>query len=169
MDKSIREKQVFIGSKPNPKNMEKVSSRYQMKPDKGLWTSDYDRNKISSWIQWIYNNDRLKWYDNDKVWLLTPMKNKVFKIQDIEDIKYLKNNYPTKHNDTHTKYKKLDPQLDYSKISNEYHGVSMRMNPRVGLKIHWDVESTVWFNWRFTKVEKIGELKDLIENKFGRK
>lgn len=131
----------------------RVSNRYEglekTKPMYGLWTSTYDpAQHTSAWVQyansqrWIYPPSRCSW------WLLTPDPTvRVFEIASRADRIRLYEGYGHRG------------KLDFETMSQRYDALHLAhscMTDQDSLLVQeWSCESTLWFRWRFKKVERI--------------
>jgi hypothetical protein len=132
------------------------------KPHGGLWTSTYTRDdKMSAWVSW---SAREKFYrTNEQAWRLQPTNGTELLVidnrQDLADIVDVFTREPI--------YETANdgPGIDYEAASDFYDGIWLTADGQNKTRMHskgtvtlygWDVESTLWFNWRFAAIEPLG-------------
>jgi hypothetical protein len=128
----------------------------------GLWTSTYNRKeKSSEWVEWCISQDFGNVYEQ-VWWLLTPRhESRIYTIDGLRDLEVLMARYPYNYKHRLSVYEYM-ALIDFEKMSEEWDGI--HLTSRGNMKLHysfphnlnsWDVESTIWFRWSFTKCERI--------------
>lgn len=140
------------------------------KPDGGgLWTSTWDEQHGSGWVQWCIAEefdckpDDPTWED---CWLVTPADDaNVYTIDSYDDLRRLCQLYGRTHtfgeDSAHGPFHDTFP--DWSLVAEFYDAVRLtdegqwktRLTHPLNL-YGWDCESTLWFRWAFTAAERIG-------------
>lgn len=162
------ETQVFVGTKPTEHQFQVVLNRRCFcKPVGGLWTSTYDPEVGSSWIEWNVEQGRFNGHIDTspvKAWALEiDEEAKVFVIDSKDDTKQLDELGCLFVNEIGNK------QIDFEKLAGIFDGVHFTENARgedwLSISLHgsdecvdlygWDVESTVWFRWMFKNIEEL--------------
>lgn len=139
-------------------------------PGTGLWTSTWDaEEKTSDWVEWCSGENFGTPY-SDNWFLLTPKSDvKLYIIDGAGDLTRLLKEYewidPFYRNRLDERFmRRFATGIDFERLAQEYDGLHLthRGNNQLHLNIMgdhdlnaWDVESTVWFRWCFSKVEKI--------------
>lgn len=135
-----------------------VQNRMFVKPLYGLWTSTYD-GQSSAWVDWCRDEqfgdpDACSWF------LLQPNKDaRVYVVDTQADLTALVARYPDPT--LPAQFRKTMTALDFEAISRDYDAVHLTHGGQVATRMStpslygWDCESTVWFHWRFTSVEKV--------------
>ena len=155
------DKQIFCGSKPSTNIIRVISNRKCFpKPFGGLWTSTYDPQRISAWVDWCKNNFRESAAPDFKRWMLTVKDEaNIFHLDSITDFNVLRKDGFIFVNPLKA------AQIDYELLSTKYDGIhiteralqtdwtSYDCGGHFSLSV-WDVESTCWFRWVFTEVEE---------------
>jgi hypothetical protein len=155
--------QLFIGSeRPAYADFEPPSSELVglNKPEGGLWTSTWKGEPLlSRWVEWAAGEQF--YTGEDKGWVLTPKPGtKLAVITSREDYEALVEACPMEND----MGKWL---LDYGDLQHDYHGVwltdggqreTRHMHGNVESLYGWDVESTLWLDWRVAGIEPIGAI-----------
>lgn len=154
--------QLFVGeSRPEKELFNPVYENGQLnKAGGGLWTSTYNENYGSDWLQWCTVES---WgFGNDGIfpcWTLeVDPKAKILIIQNVEQLAWFYKLYGKK-----LTYDLDLMKLDFVEISKEYDAVHLT---KIGERLTrhsrpydlygWDCESTFWLNWVFTEVKALG-------------
>lgn len=130
--------------------VESVVNRSFYKPTGGLWTATYRVDEhSSSWVDWCRveefgNVDACNWFILEP----DPTAN-VYIIDSADDLTRLGARYS------------VGFFLDFEELARQYDAIHLTddgqwatRHTRPGL-YGWDVESTLWFRWRFKKVERV--------------
>ena len=160
-------------SKLDPKEFKPAQNEtLWRKPKKGgLWTSTYDEKLGSDWLQWgiaeDYNNPDDLIFKN--CWLLYPEANiNVYEIDTYADLENLckkaSQSYTFGETSPHGPYEETYP--DWEVLAQEYDAIHLTVNGQCETRLSrpltlygWDCESTLWLQWKFAKVEYIGDLQ----------
>ena len=139
-------------------------SFYRQKPTGGFWTSSYrEESQDSDWVDWCRGEnfsdpDTMNW------WLLTPHADcKLYTIRSLKGFNRCLMEYgspvPLAQEYPSFAAKRV---IDFERLALEYDGLHLteRGNQETHLSYPnnlnaWDAESTLWFRWRFTQIEKI--------------
>jgi len=134
------------------------------KPSGGLWTSTHTGDDtLSSWVSWAAGEN---FYDgSEKAWKLTPTAGtELLVIDDRGDLADIVDVYPR---ETHQVIYD-GPAIDFEAASDYHDGIwltakgqretRLASNETVTL-YGWDVESTLWFDWRVAAVEPLGDIE----------
>ena len=128
----------------------------------GLWTSTWqEETNDSAWVEWCRWNDYGSPYKHN--WfLLTPRADAhLYVVDSIRDLHRLLHNYELK-TALSEQYRMLGQSIDFEKLARGYDG--MYLTEKGNAETHlsfpenlnsWDCESTVWFKWCFTEVQRI--------------
>lgn len=129
-----------------------------VKPDGGLWTSTWDPEYGSGWIDWCLAESFAG--PSFNVWLLTPdPAARLYEVATLDDLERLVEQYPGETG-------RLGGTREYpswTAVAEDYDGVHLtddgqwatRMSHPVNL-YGWDCECTLWFRWKFTGVRLHG-------------
>jgi hypothetical protein len=146
--------QLYTGNHyPEVKPLQKIGTLI-CKPDGGLWTSTYDEESGSGWVQWCFNEQFN--VPSGGLW-------EGFLFQPRPDARiYVVDTYP----DCEALFKKYSSplykgsgmqQLDFIRISEEYDAVHLTDRGQWATRMThpytfygWDCESTVWLRDVFT-------------------
>ena len=144
--------------------------RYKPKSTTGLWTSSWrEETKDSEWVEWCRGQE-FDSPDESQWFLLTPKTDsRLYVIDCYSDLQRLIDIYNWESPISKTIKRKLgDPYarhyegIDFVRLAQDYDGLHLTSNGNEQLHLShplnmnaWDSESTVWFRWCFTKVEKI--------------
>jgi hypothetical protein len=134
------------------------------KPSGGLWTSTHTGDgTLSSWVSWAAGEN---FYDgSEKAWRLTlTAGTELLVIDGRQDLADIVDVYPREapHQAIHE-----GPGIDYEATSDYHDGIWLtaegqretRLASKGTVTLYgWDVESTLWFNWRFASVEPLGDI-----------
>ena len=153
--------------------LEIVNDRYdtfRRKPLGGLWTSTWlGEERGSAWVQWCRANEYGS-PDTENWFLLRPKKNaRLYVLDNYNDLLTLIDKFPYE-TDMYRSYARTEGRkeamryltIDFEKLAGYYDG--LHLTERGNNQLHycdpphlnaWDVESTVWFRWCFTSVERI--------------
>lgn len=135
-----------------------VENRMFVKPLGGFWTSTYDGG-TSAWVDWCESEDfgdveRCNWF------VLKPKSEaRIYEIDAVEDLKYLAVNYPDAQMPAH--FNTALTALDFQRIAQEYDAIHLTERGQWATRFSnpglygWDCESTLWFRWCFTSVERV--------------
>jgi len=127
------------------------------KPTGGIWTSTYGGG-CSEWWEWCKGEG---FGDYRSAWLLEPMEARILVIRNPEDLAAAHLLYPRKSPDELGNIRSYRDLLDYEKIKYDYDAMWVPNPHPHRLTIDslffnvMDVESTVWFRWCFSNIEKI--------------
>jgi len=124
------------------------------KPGGGLWTSTWiTKKRRSHWVEWCRSEEVSRL--DGTWWLLTPSADaRIYTIDTRADLLYLLSTYWREGSVSAWKHR----WIDWEKLSSDYDAVHLT---RKGSEVlHsgspdlncWDVESTVWLHWVFSKV-----------------
>lgn len=147
--------QLYIGKhKPGGARMKPIENGpLAVKPKGGLWTSTWEHGSCG-WIEWCRSNEP-GWIEDKDYWLLTPNpETRVLHVDSMKDLQALHKAYP------HDQHGFLG--YDFVTMARDYDAMHLtdrgqwRTRLTYPLSLYgWDCESTLWFHWRFTKVERI--------------
>jgi len=152
-------RQLYVGkNKPSQSQMNSVKNDTSWfnefkKPKGGFWTSTIkvvaDYKITSEWIEYRQNSNWLIKEDENIYELEVAPNANVYTIKSKKDFENLKTNYSL---DANTK---SDINIDFEKLQSDgYSGLRVTRNTYTLLN-GWDCESTLWFKWCFTNVQKI--------------
>ncbi len=137
---------------------------FRQKPKGGLWTSSYRaESEDSGWVEWCRgasfgDPDGKQWF------LLAPHPDcRLYTIDSLEDFSQCLMEYgsPAPLAQEYPSFA-MKRTIDFEKLALEYDG--LRLTEQGNEETHlsfpndmnaWDCESTLWFRWRFTQIEKI--------------
>lgn len=157
----ILSKQLFVGeAEPTKTKMNPILDNETgvLKPHGGLWTSTYKGEGYGSeWLQWSYNTG---WYEQDPpMWLLTPKDANLLVIDTYKDLEKMMDQYSSPF----VPDLSLIRKIHFGKIAEKYDGIHLTSKGQAQTRfsypynLHgWDVECTLWFNWCFENVERLG-------------
>ena len=137
---------------------------YRQKPKGGFWTSTWhEETHDSAWVEWC-RSTRHYGMDEQHWWLLTPHAGiRLYTIDSLADFNQclLDYGFPSPN-------LRLGPLfagqrvLDFEKLAGEFDGLHLteQGNQETHLSMPndlyaWDCESTLWFRWCFTDVQRI--------------
>jgi len=141
--------QLFMGAKPSRSKFTPVKNRY-VKPTGGLWTSTYHEGGSA----WAGSSMVLS---RGEAWILHPKAAKVAIVDSLSDLKKLMSVYQHQT-------RVGEEVLDFEAMSKDYDAMHLtergqnatRMVPMGEPDLYgWDVESTLWFRWKFDSVEGV--------------
>lgn len=125
-----------------------------VKPNGGLWTSTYDPERGSAWVQWCLSEE----FDipTDGVWqgrILTPRRDaRIAVIDSLDDLERLYRRYPLEV------ISGLWSVLDFERMAADYDAVHLTDDGQWATRLThpyslygWDCESTNWFRWAFAE------------------
>lgn len=155
-------KQLHVGKEmPSPYRIQPIRNRpHFCKPLGGLWTSTFDLQRGSDWIQWcLYEQFNVP---KDNVWngyILIPARDaRLFIIdseQDLIDMLSWYGELPAPEYD-YNRYPNFENMLsDFDGIRLTEQGEKETRLSRPHNLYGWDCESTLWFRWKFTDVEHV--------------
>jgi hypothetical protein len=139
----------------------KNSSLLLVKPQYGLWTSTWDEaGKTSDWVDWCVDASFGTPYEQQ--WFLLNVKPdaRIYQIDNSHDLRNLFKSYRRQFTGPMAALNTLG-YLDYEQISQDFDAIHLtaqgQQHARFGADnlYGWDCESTIWFRWCFTSVEKI--------------
>lgn len=157
--------QLFVHpERPNSSKMNDVADQPHMKPYGGLWTSSY-RDGTCGWIEWM-QSEQWAMHDEMDVWLLTVTDPDLYVIDSMADAKRLVEEYPRDPDDLDWK---MTPDTlstpSYEAAAVDYDGIWLTTNGQSVTRLPgpsepelygWDCECTIWFDWVFDSVERLG-------------
>lgn len=166
---------------PSKKLMTKVKGKDWQKPLGGLWTSTLIDNS-SDWVRWCCDSDFC--YDcNRKAYILVPQKDlKIYEIDSMGNLCWLLHTYPGQLLPG-SKFLSMESSVirftsvDWPEVGKDFDGVHLTENGNSELHLGrpydlnaWDVESTLWYKWKFEKDINIIEIPkekspDITEDK----
>lgn len=124
------------------------------KPVGAFWTSTYIDNS-SAWLDWC-DYEQPDWIKPYNFLLTVDPYAKVYVIDTLADLERLIARYPyTPLRDTFLVY------VDWAAMANDYDGIQVTESGQWATRLTtpglygWDCESTAWFRWVFTHVERI--------------
>lgn len=184
--------QMFVTRKPGVEVAEKhfnakIENRERgwMKPERGsgLWTSTYDPQCGSDWIQWarmeryMGEDDEGHWQvlDEDEpgyipreqrklyynCYVLHPTVARIYVVDGLEDLVVLMRDY---HHPYRSPWDGGYRYLDFERLAEDFDALHLTERGQWKTRMSspdlygWDVESTFWFRWKFSQVEYLGRL-----------
>jgi hypothetical protein len=128
----------------------------RFKPRWAFWTSTYV-NGSSAWVEWCRSEchgdpDRSNWF----VLGVRPTA-RVYVVDTLQDLEYLVDRYPLRP----FSYRQSIRYVDWAAAAQDFDGVQVTEEGQWQTRFSepglygWDCESTAWFRWAFTKVERI--------------
>lgn len=164
-------KQVWMGSEEQGEPTEEkfdevVNGHLPIKPQQGLWTSTYtpDYDTICDWDRWCSREGYLA----GSIGYILEVQDevRVLEVDDLEDLKVITRNYYDE--DYYDIPIPMDYPIDFEQMAADgFDGLHLteegqkktRMTGREEPDLYgWDSESTIWFSWVFTDVEKVGDV-----------
>lgn len=152
------ETQVFLGEKPCEDKLEPVeNSDFLNKPEGGLWTSTLTNDNESAWVKWCR---RERWWNTEsrELWALEVGDADIYEIDTVADLGAIIEVFQA---DTPLSM----PQLDFEALAEVYDGIHLTANGQAVTRFipeanlyGWDCESTLFFDWVFTDVWKLGQV-----------
>ena len=135
-----------------------------VKPKNGLWTSTYDPECGSAWVQWNFSERFAGIRKNDLLYfhayVLYPQEAKVAVIDTLEDLENLIEKYRFK---TEVPFRFFGTEsLDFEALSQDYDALHLTEKGQWATRhgspnlYGWDVESTLWFRDCFSRSEYLG-------------
>ena len=137
---------------------------FRQKPNGGFWTSSWrEDTQDSDWVEWC-RSEAFDTVEERNWWLLTPHPEcKIYTIDSLADFNrcLTEYGYPAKIASLDLIFagKRV---IDFEKLALEFDGLHLteRGNAQTHLSYPndlngWDCESTLWFRWCFTSVERI--------------
>lgn len=125
-----------------------------MKPKGAFWTSTYIDGS-SAWLGWC-EYEQPDWiYDYNFVLTVDPDAN-VYVIDTLEDLERLVGMYP--YDGPISRYLTC---IDWAEMAKDYDGVQLTEEGQWATRYTtpglngWDCESTAWFRWVFTHMERV--------------
>ena len=161
--------QLHLGGKPTPNNLKPVRNHeFLPKPKGGLWTSSLVEI-TSEWEVWCEANGYGK-PNYDKRWVLIPNEDaKILHINSAQQLDQYVSLFPPEtlkgiNFDLINSFCRMH-LFNWIEIAKVYDAVHITKPRSMGLST-WDVESTVWFRWKFNAVHNICDyLGDLNANR----
>lgn len=127
------------------------------KPRGCFWTSTL-KNNSSEWLKWLESEEQ-GWMGNKAI-IFDVSGAKVLNLKHPSQARELLNRYPLKSQYSDSKL------LNFEEIAKQYDGFHLEEYSSVGDFYGWDVESTVWFNKKYLKVNQTVEIdKSNIEKR----
>jgi len=159
----VREREI-------PVKNDEMTFRY--KPDGGFWTSTWrEETQDSEWVEWC-RGENFGSPDESNWFLLTPQADaRLYVINCYADLERLLNTYKwespmakrlrqTVGENSHLSH--YYQGIDFERLAQDYDGLHLtyegnnRLHLSYPLNMNaWDSESTVWFRWCFTEVQRI--------------
>lgn len=156
--------------RPSPDRMKPVRApeRPSVKPrcGGGLWTSTYQGDHGSGWVQWCIDESFDGAPSWGSCWLLTPSpRAQIYEIDSYADLQTLCRLYG--RTETFGEGSPFGPfhntYPDWSLVAERYDGVHLTDAGQWATRLScpldlygWDCESTLWFRWAFDAVEELG-------------
>ena len=135
-----------------------------IKPDGGLWTSTYlGLPAISEWVCWARAEEPA--WARGGLYLLEPAADsRIYTIDEYADLAHLMSRYPSPS-------RNLDPDFmlatpDFERMALDYDALHLSVSGQQATqwgdhyKLIWDCESTLWFRWSFSKVQKLMDVSE---------
>jgi len=147
--------------------LEPVKNKNWVKPEGGLWTSSYDPECGSGWIQWsIAERFSGEWNEEEEkgyygCYLLHPEPARVLVIDTQQDLIEALRHY---QNYDHRGGGWGGTNLDFEALAEDYDAIHLTDRGQWATRMTnpglygWDCESTLWFRWCFYDVEWLGNL-----------
>jgi hypothetical protein len=160
--------QVFVAEeRPARGDMTPIANQESnpRKPSGGLWTSTYtDDDTLSSWVSWAASENF--YGGGEAAWTLTPTAGtELLVIDDRADLADIVEVYPR---ETAQRAIYDGPAIDFEAASDYHDGVWLTATGQQETRFAsdetvtlygWDVESTLWFDWRVAAVEPLGDIE----------
>jgi hypothetical protein len=162
--------QLFVGPGVESEKMTPATNTASgwIKPEGGLWTSTYDPECGSGWVQWSMGERFRVECDDDyetcyfDCSILYPKPARILIIDTHQDLVDAIQDYHFVGSEPRSYY--AEDYLDFEEIAEDYDAVHLTdrgqwktRRTRPGL-YGWDLESTVWLRWMFSEVEHIGRV-----------
>lgn len=152
--------QLFTGSEPSAGKMAPIRNEGFIKPRGGLWTSSYDAELGSDWIQWCQAEDFQVPRGGWPSFILEVDPNaRILTIDSYEDLASACERYAITSDFPIT-------ILDFERMAQDYDAMHLTATGQMATRLThpvslygWDCESTIWFRWMFTSVTNIGRQK----------
>ena len=140
---------------------------FRYKPEGGLWTSTWrEETHDSEWVEWC-RGEKFGSPDESNWFLFTPKEeSRLYIIDSYADLERLLSTYPFESplikglEDSHLRHYYVG--IDFERLAQDYDGLHLTSEGNSRLHISyplnmnaWDAESTVWFRWCFTDVQRI--------------
>lgn len=162
MDKQLHI--LYYGHELIPEQFQPVYNDRFTKARGGLFTSTYDEKYGSEWVQWCLGAE-FKLQNENKTWtgvILTPdTAAKVLTVDSYEDLERIHKEYGNRQDDP-VRDMFLGKYLNYEKIAEYYDAFRVTAKGEAQTRFSqplslygWDCESTHWFRWKFTDMQKI--------------
>lgn len=163
--------QLFVGSMVELDKIKPIKNRPHgfVKPEGGLWTSTYDPDCGSDWVQWNlgerYTGEIREEEGANKIYydccLLYPREADICIVDDFEDLEDIFYNYPFRSKGSFG----MPEYIDYEALAQDFDAMHLtfrgqretRMTHPLSL-YGWDCESTIWFRDCFSEIEWLGKL-----------
>jgi hypothetical protein len=155
--------QLFVKSNRQPPSEKRFvppeNSPCSTKPFGGLWTSSYDEQWGSDWVQWcLSENFKSNPFDS---WLLIPKSSaRVYVIDSLAALQTLLDYRGVEWKLSSAAFSEIGP--DFKTLAEEIDGIQLTQEgqwetrfSRPGL-YGWDCESTLWLRWAFESVQYLG-------------
>jgi hypothetical protein len=138
----------------------------------GLWTSTYDEEEQSSeWIEWCRSNYQSPL--DARAWFLLEVEEtaRIATIDTLADFRTLLDQYarPALYE---MSFSSLDERkLDFERLAHDFDALHLTRNGQDETQFDfphlwgWDCESTVWFRWCFSSVERIRLVEPVARRK----
>lgn len=152
--------QLWVGyAEPTPEKMERIRNRPGFpKPTGGFWTSTLLEDGTSDWTRWCLSEEFGGW--NRAYSLEVNSKAKVFVIDSVNDLN--KAWVISGSKKSFDPVFGMTPEIDFEALAEKYDAVRLTAQGVVAtmysepLNLYgWDVESTLWFRWAFTKCKQV--------------
>ncbi|MBC9783583.1 hypothetical protein H1S01_03525 [Heliobacterium chlorum] len=180
---TILSPQLWLGRSPlDPAKINPVTNTPQNKPFGGFWTSTYHETLMSDWVLFSYTHETYWKGTALEAWIVMATPDaRVYRIDGYYDFEELLCRYhvnpgwngpfiPAKRfSEIYSLFCGELPmgkaKLDFEAISRDYDAVHLTERGLSETKygypynlMGWDVESTLWFRWSFSRVEYLGNL-----------
>lgn len=145
-----------------------VENRRHAKPLGGFWTSTFDKEIGSAWLDWARQEiPRMVSKKTRGSYLLLPKSANICIINCIGDARILEKKYPHPQLESLHTYGRPEQLLDWEAIAKDFDAVHLTHQGYKEIEdlageydydcsfFSWDCESTLWFRWCFEKVETI--------------
>ncbi len=138
--------------KPSPSKVLLVKNGYVKPREGGLWTSTYDPDYGSAWVDWCKSRGVVDF--PQQCYLLRPSADaRVYAVASLHDLEALLNSY---------RIRSLKAYPDFEAMSKDFDGMHLTVEGERATRLSephdlcgWSCESTLWFRWAFSEVKDI--------------
>lgn len=159
--------QLFVGKAPSRSLVDPIKNTMWIKPDGGIWTSSFNPEIGSSWVEFC----RAEKYRHSRVrswWKLYPRPARIYVVDSVASLNRLCERFPLRRSVAKVRGRTVRmieeivyKAIDFEAMAKKYDAMHLTEKGQHETRFSrphslytWDVESTLWFRWSFSRVRK---------------